>query len=506
MNAIETLAVGLAAAAILSSPARAEPTAKLDSGVVQGTQSGDLLVFKGIPYAAGPSGPLRWRAPQPAPAWTGVRPATAFGAACPQPHLSDDAWARVGPQSEDCLFLNVWRPAKVEKGGDAVMVFIHGGSFIRGAAGVPLYDGSALAKRGVVVVTINYRLGRLGYFAHPALTAENADGGRLGNYGMMDHIAALQWVQKNIRAFGGDPAKVTVFGESAGAVAVQMLATSPAAKGLFVRAIAQSGGGTAAAASIRGGPLTGEAFGASYAAGLGLKDATPAQLRAIPLADALKSGPVGPMADGVLALRSPGDSYRKGLQLPVGLMIGGNSHEASLFGDNPAPAKAALGAAYPELLEAVRAAGPSKAGAEPDLITQSLAIQPSRYLAQRNAAAGHPAYSYYFDQVAGSDRAEAVGTMHGGELSYLFGTRIDKEVWDETDAHVSQLMGDYWVRFAKTGNPNGGGAPNWAPVTKQASPYMAFDAHPHTAQATPLDDKIEAAAVANATKAWDAAR
>jgi len=508
---LKTMIAGLTAAALLAGAApsiakgAAAPTVKLDAGVVEGAQSGDLLVFKGIPYAASTAGPMRWRAPGPVAAWAGVRPATSFGAACPQPHLSDDPWAQVGPQSEDCLFLNVWRPARVDKGGDAVMVFIHGGSFIRGAAGVPLYDGAALARRGVVVVTINYRLGRLGYFAHPALTSENADG-RLGNYGMMDQLAALTWVQKNIRAFGGDPANVTVFGESAGAVAVQMLATSQAAKGLFVRAIAQSGGGTAAAASIRGGPLTGEAFGVSWAASLGLKDATPGQLRAVPLADVLKPGPVGPMADGVLVVRSPGDIFRKGQQLPVGLMIGGNSHEASLFGDNPAGAKAALGAAYPELLDAVRKAGPSKAGAEPDLITQSLAIQPSRYLAQRNAAAGQPSYAYYFDQVAASDRAKAVGTKHGGELSYLFATRLDKEVWDAADARVSRLMGDYWVRFARTGNPNGAGAPNWAPVTRTASPFMVFDAAPHAAQPTALDDKIEAAAVATASKAWDAAR
>ncbi len=482
----------------------AAPTAKLDAGVVEGARSGEVLVYRGIPYAAGPSGSLRWRAPQPVKSWTGVRRATTNGAACPQPHLSDDPWAQVGPQSEDCLFLNVFAPAKTPKGGDAVMVFIHGGSFTRGSGAVPLYDGSALAKRGVVIVTINYRLGRLGYFAHSALSAENADGGRLGNYGLMDQIAALQWVQKNISAFGGDPKKVTVFGESAGAVAVQMLTTTPAAKGLFVRVIAESGGGTAAAAAIRGGPLSGEAFGAAWAKSVGLPEATPAQLRAIPLVDVLKPGPVGPMIDGVMMLRSPGDTYRKGLQLRVGLMIGGNSHEASLFRENVAGAKAALGAAYPELLDAARA-HPTRAGAESDLITQSLAIQPSRYLAQKNAALGLPAYSYYFDQVAGSDRDKAKGTDHGGELSYLFGTRIDKEVWDDQDRHVSQLMGDYWVRFAKTGDPNGVGAPVWGAVTKTASPYMDFDAQPHTAQPSPLETKIEAAALAVATKAWDAA-
>jgi para-nitrobenzyl esterase len=497
--------VGVAAAAMLAGAAQAAgPTAKLDSGMVEGAASGDVLVFKGVPFAASTAGANRWRAPQPVAAWTGVRPATSFGAACPQPHLSDDPWAQVGPQSEDCLFLNVWRPAKVEKpSGDAVMVFIHGGSFIRGSAGVPVYDGAALARRGVVVVTINYRLGRLGFFAHPALSKENADG-MVGNYGMMDQIAALKWVQTNIRALGGDPKKVTVFGESAGAVAVQMLSTSPAAKGLFVRAIGESGGGTAAAAKIRGGPLTAEAFGASWASGLGLKDATVAQLRAIPVAEVLKPGPVGPVIDGVLLTRSPGDVYRAGEQLRVGLMIGGNSHEASLFGDNPAAAKQALGAAYPELLEAMRKAAPTKAGPEPDLITQSLAIQPSRYLAQRNAAAGLPAYSYYFDQVAASDRATSVGANHGWELSYLFGTRIDKETWDETDKAVSRLMGDYWVRFAKTGDPNGAGAPRWEPVTRTASPQMVFDAHPHTAQPTALESRIEAAAVAVAEKAWDA--
>jgi para-nitrobenzyl esterase len=284
-----------------------------------------------------------------------------------------------------------------------------------------------------------------------------------------------------------------------------MLTTTQAAKGLFVRAVAESGGGTAAAAPIRGGPLSGEAFGAAWARSVGVPDATPAQLRAVPPADLLKAGPVGPMVDGVMVLRSPGDAYRKGLQLPVGLMIGGNSHEASLFRENPAGAKAALGAAYPELLEASKAQ-PTRAGGESDLITQSLAIQPSRYLAQRNAALGLPAYSYYFDQVAGSDRATAKGTDHGGELSYLFGTRVDKEVWDDQDARVSRLMGDYWVRFAKTGDPNGAGAPHWAPVTKAASPYMRFEAHPHTAQPTPLEDRIEATAVAAAEKAWDAAK
>ncbi|MBS0363473.1 MAG: carboxylesterase family protein [Proteobacteria bacterium] len=496
---------GTAAAAFATASASlaARPTARLDAGVVEGVQAGDLQVFKGIPFAATTGGANRWRAPQPVKPWTGVRPATAFGAACAQPHLGDEPWAAVGPTSEDCLFLNVYRPAKVETGGDAVMVFIHGGSFTRGSGGVPLYDGSALARRGVVVVTINYRLGRLGYFAHPALTAENADGGRLGNYGLMDQIAALQWVQRNIAAFGGDPKRVTIFGESAGAVAVQMLNATQAAKGLYIRSISESGGGTAAAAPIRGAALSGEAIGAAWTKSLGLSNPTAADLRAIPVEQVVKPGPVGPMVDGVLIKRAPGDTYRHGEQLRVALMIGGNSHEASLVGENTAVAKGALGPAYDALLAASKD-HPTRAGAESDLITESLSTQPSRYMAQRNAEAGLPTWSYHFDQVPMSERPGTKGTNHGGELAYVFGTRVDKETWDDEDRKVSQLIGDDWVRYAKTGDPNGPGAPRWAPVTKTASPYMNFDAGPKTQQPTPLEDRIEAAVVAVAEKAWDA--
>jgi len=502
MTTTKVLIAGFAGAFAVATAAWAGPIAKLTSGVVEGEVAGPLQVFRGIPYAASTAGAMRWRAPQPATPWTGVRPAKAYGAACPQPHLSDDPWAQVGPQSEDCLFLNVWRPAKTPKGGAPVMVFIHGGSLIRGAAGVPLYDGAALARRGVVLVTINYRLGRLGYFAHPALSAENADG-MVGNYGMMDQLAALKWAQANIAALGGDPKKVTIFGESAGGVAVQMLVASQAAKGLFVRAIAESSGGTAVGTPLRGA----ETAGAAWANKLGLKDATPAMLRAAPLDEIIKpAGAVGAMVDGMLVTRSPGDTFRRGEQLPVGLLIGGNSHEASLFPGNSGIARFALGPAYPTLLEAVRAHGPTRAGAEADLVTQGLAIQPSRYLAERQAARGRPAYAYYFDQVASSERAKQVGADHGGELSYLFGTRIDKEVWDEDDRRVSQLMGDYWVRFAKTGDPNGPGAPRWEPVTKTASPYMVIDARPHSTLPTPLDTRIKDAAVAAAEKAWDAAK
>ncbi len=505
MTLLKRILVGLAAM-FLATAVEAAPTAKLDAGIVQGEAAGDLAVYKGIPYAAPPVGPLRWRAPQAVTPWKGVRTTTAFGHACMQPQLGNEKWAQVGPTSEDCLYLNVWAPAKAVKGAVPVMLFVHGGSFTRGSGGVPLYDGSKLAARGVIVVTINYRLGRLGFFAHPALTAENADGGRLANYGIMDAIAALQWVQNNARAFGGDPKTVTIFGESAGAVSVQMLVASPLTKDLFVRAIAQSGGGTAMGAPIRGGPLTGETFGMRWAEGAGLKDATTAELRAAPIEAVMSTAFAhGPLVDGVVATHSPGNAMRKGLSQPVGFMTGGNSHEASLAG-LVAGARPALGPAYEELIAAYRAAPPTKASPEADLATQTAAIQPSRYLAQRNAARGLPAYAYYFDHVAASERARAKGADHGWELAYLFGTRLDTETWDATDEKVSQLMGDYWVRFAKTGDPNGAGAPRWEPVTKAASPSMIFTASPHSAAPTALEDKVLAAAVAVAEKVWDGGR
>ena len=204
-------------------------------------------------------GELRWRAPQPAASWPGVRQATTVGAACPQATTSTEPWARVGTQSEDCLFLNIWAPANAASQKLPVMFFIHGGSFRAGAGGVPLYDGTALSKRGAVIVTINYRLGRLGFFAHPALTKENTDG-NLGNYGLMDQVAALQWAKRNIAQFGGDPANITIFGESAGAVSVQALVASPAANGLFAKAISQSGGGFSLAATLKAAETAGEAW------------------------------------------------------------------------------------------------------------------------------------------------------------------------------------------------------------------------------------------------------
>lgn len=504
LRAFLAIMTPVALAVFPPAPARSESSpVTLDSGMIAGAVEGTLTIFKGIPYAAPPVGPLRWKAPQPALPWTGVREARAFGAACPQGPEHKEPWAQVGPMSEDCLFLNVRRPTRAGK--YPVMVFLHGGGFTYGAAGVPLYDGAALAKRGAVIVTVNYRLGRLGFFAHPALTRADPQG-RLGNYAIMDQIAALEWVKRNIARFGGDAANVTLFGESAGAGSVQALMGSPEAKGLFHKAISQSGAGGGALFPIRGGALNAELLGDLWAASLGLKDATPEQLRAVPLADVVRNGRAFPFIDGKVVVRSPGDTFYRGEEMRIPLIIGGNSNESSLGGMTEAAAKALLGDRFPALLEGyVAMTGKPAATAAIDLAEDVGFVLPSYALADRHAANGAPAFAYYFDQVPVDQRAGAAGTDHGGELEYVFGTKPVEHRWDARDAAVSRLMGDYWVRFARTGNPNGDGAPNWPVVTTQPTTYLAVGAETKAARLQPVQERAKDAAMADAQTKWAAA-
>ena len=499
------LAFATPAAIVAAVPALAQPSpvaVTVDSGKLTGAVEGRLTVFKGIPYAAPPVGPLRWKPPQPALPWTGVRTARSFGAACPQGPEHKEPWAQVGPMSEDCLFLNVWRPSR--PGRYPVMVFLHGGGFTYGAAGVPLYDGAALAKRGAVIVTINYRLGRLGFFAHPALTREDPQG-RLGNYAIMDQVAALDWVRRNIARFGGDAANVTLFGESAGAGSVQILMGSPVAKGLFHKAISQSGSGSSALFPIRGGAVNAERLGEMWTASLGLRDATPAQLRAIPLADVVKNGRAFPFIDGKVVVRSPGAPFYRGEELRIPLIIGANSNESSLGGMTEAAAKALLGAQFPALLQgyvAMTAKAPGTAVV--DLAEDVGFVLPSFALADRHAAHGAPTFAYHFDQVPVDQRATASGTDHGGELEYIFGTKSAEHRWDARDAAVSKLMGDYWVRFARTGNPNGGGSPSWPAVTTPPTAYLSVGASTQAARLQPVQERAKDATMSDAQKKWAA--
>ena len=495
-----SILLALSAWTIASAETASAPQVKLDTGAIEGVTEGTVASFKGIPFAAPPVGPLRWKAPESAASWTGGRPAKAFGAACPQPQVTNEDWAQVGPTSEDCLFLNVYTPAERHK-RLPVMVFIHGGAFSLGSAGVHLYDGSNLARLGAVVVTLNYRLGRLGFFAHPALTKEDPTG-KLGNYGLMDQFAALQWVHRNIAQFGGDPGNVTIFGESAGTGSVQLLMAWPGVRDVIAKAISESGAGGEPLPQIRGSAASVEAKGEQWTTSLGMTDVTPDALRVIPLNKIV--GAAGfPMIDGTLVRRAPGDSFSRGEEAPIPFVIGANSYEESLAGFGPTAAKLYLGTAYPEILEAFQhRAASSRAGAEGDLGGEVNVILPARFLAAMHGAKNPQTFVYLFDQEPAYQRAKLPGTPHGGELEFLFGNPMDGHKWDDADRKVSTLMGDYWVRFAKTGDPNGPAAPHWPAIITPGKPYLLVQADPHAALPTALEQKTETLTLEGAKRGW----
>jgi para-nitrobenzyl esterase len=483
---IAAMAIGLGL--LTAGAAAAAPDqVTIRDGALKGVVSGDVVAFKGIPFAASPVGDLRWRAPQPEASWTGVRDATAFGPACLQGGQFNMA---MGASSEDCLTVNVWAPAHPATKKLPVMVWIYGGGFVGGSSGAPFYDGSNFARDGVILVSLNYRLGRLGWFAHPALTKEGK--GPLGNYGLMDQIAALKWVQANIGAFGGDPKNVTVFGESAGAISVNFLMISPQAKGLFAKAISESGFGRFDAPTI----AVAERNGAAYARTQGVEGddaAALAALRALP-AKTLVANPGGladadvpkPMIDGAVIVERTDDGFARGRQARIPYMVGGNSFEASLF--------ARTTAANPEVL--VAKAGGDRAAtlalfdpssdpvkAAYNISTESMISEPNRYLAREEAKAHVPAYLYYFSYVAPAQRAASPGAGHGSEISYVFGnlphapitygTRLIPAATEDGLA-LSKAMHAYWVAFARTGNPGAAGGVRWPAYSAASDPLIEF--------------------------------
>ena len=457
-------------ALIVAAPAAAQgsgkpPVVKVDGGPLEGAHVGDLEVFKGIPYAAPPTGERRWRAPAPAAKWTDVRKATEFGADCVHSRRDWEADRNNAPMSEDCLFLNVWAPAKPPKGGAPVMFWIHGGSFTAGSGAQALYDGSRLAERGVVVVTINYRLGRFGFFAHPALTAE-AKGAASGNWGLMDQIAALQWVKRNIAAFGGDPNIVTIFGKSAGGGAVNAMMVSPATRGLFHRAIAQSGGGRDHGTTF----AAAEAKGAAFAVKAGVAGNDLAALRAIP-AETVRGNMTllnteadtysGPMIDGQIVQGDLDDPSLAGKRANIPYLVGSNSDEIAFL---PAALRAPMTAmAAPQLganLAAIKTAYGSEQAFQHNVVTDMGFSEPARFAATANAANG--SYLYRFDYVAEAKREPGTGAAHGGEVAFVFGTleTLDKPATD-ADRAMARAMGDYWTAFARTGRPDPKLWPSW---------------------------------------------
>jgi len=459
---LHRLIAATAAIIALGGSARAgSDTVKVAQGELHGAVVGSVASFKNIPFAAPPVGELRWRPPKAPASWTGVRDATALGPMCWQMRqVSGEV-----KQSEDCLQLNVWTPANFKPGAKLpVMVFIHGGSFTGGSGTTPLYDGTHFAERGVVLVTVNYRLGRLGFFAHPALSAEQK-GQPLANYGMMDNLAALKWVQANIAAFGGDPKNVTAFGESAGGILINDLMASPMAKGLFAKAISESGFGR-----IPGQPLeTAEKIGVAYASGLGVSATGPdamKALRALSPAELSKpAGQVTPILDGVVLPEGPAAAFAAGRELKVPYIAGGNSWEASLF-----PTNTPLDRAGPlrDKLIAGYGAPANLQNVQWDLSTEAAVIEPDRLLARLHVKNGQKAWAYFDSYIPASQRSALHGLSHGGELMYVFGTLPDHDrvqgartipAATAEDHKISSALTNAWTNFAKATDPSTPAAP-----------------------------------------------
>ena len=461
------------------------PKAATESGAISGVSESGLSIYKGVPFAAPPLGDLRWRPPTPVAPWTGTRKADAFAPACMQTGVSMPGETPPAV-SEDCLYLNIWTPAKSAHEHLPVIVWIYGGGYTNGSASMPLYWGDRLAHKGVIVVTIAYRLGPLGFLAHPELTRESPHHSS-GNYGLMDQIAALQWIQRNIAAFGGDPKNVTIAGQSSGAMSVSVLMASPLAKGLFQRAIGESGG---LFEPLQLAPkyllANAERDGEKYAVSLGAKSLQ--ELRRLPAAQLTGNGGgiVHPVIEPYVLPASPYEAFTSGQQNDVPLLIGSNADEArSLtdvshvtaatfdsdiehsFGQLPPP----LIAAYPHSTD--EEARHARLGFERDL----------RFgwdmwaWARLQAGTGHnPVYYYSFRQQppfpAGSVY-EGWGASHFAELWYVF-DHLDQEPWRWTkaDRTVAEEMSSYWVNFAKSGNPNGPGLPPWPAFTNADSKVL----------------------------------
>jgi para-nitrobenzyl esterase len=468
------------AVAVLSmlSSALAGPVVHTDKGDVEGAiKNPGVESFLGIPFAAPPVGDLRWRAPEPAAAWRSVRIATAYSKDCIQEPQSDVPGPGFNnPTSEDCLYLNIWRPASKAAKPLPVMVWIYGGAWIMGAGSFPSYDGTEFAREGVILVNFNYRLGRFGVFAHPALSREQA-GQPLANYGVMDQIAALKWVKANIAFFGGDPANVTIFGESAGASSVNLLMGSPLAQGLFAKAISESGGAHSGMESLRSAEIAGKAWADKMHA----PDLT--ALRALPadkVWDGPATAPASPIVDGKLVQASTDVVFAKGRAAHVPYIAGSNSREESLIRWLPGTDErwfASLGTTGPRLLEFYTADGTSPKVALGKLWGEAAMTAPTRARARALAERADKVWLYRYAYVPDAAQGTAAGAGHDAEMEMVFKNPDMRwpGKWSDADRNMAQSMNAYWVNFAKNGDPNGPGLPAWPNYTPKTDILLNFD-------------------------------
>jgi para-nitrobenzyl esterase len=505
--------------ATASAPAKADPI-KTSGGLVSGVTlpDGAVRAYKGIPYAKPPVGDLRWRPPQPASPWTGTLAADKFGAICMQPDpLGGNSFFTqlffnpMKPISEDCLSLNVWTTASP---GDKrpVMVWIPGGGFRGGSSAGAIYDGAALAKKGVVLVSFNYRLWKFGFLALPELSKES-EHHVSGNYGMLDQIAALRWVKDNIAAFGGNPDNVTIFGQSAGSTSSNFLMASPLAKGLFHRVIGESGGGFAPAVA---GSMLGrftptladaEATGKKLMAALNatslqdMRNKSPTEILAIPSADRFESAL--PVTDGYVLTGSMNEVFGRGQQNDVPLLAGSNSDEGANFPSLRTlaafqdDARRTLGPFADEFFNLYKADNDAQARKASELSVRDTRINwPNLQWARTQARTGHAKVFYYFfphhppappDAPYIENLGKDLGAYHGAELAYVFGNFVPQEwAWTDGDRALANTVSQYWVNFATNGDPNGPGLPPWPTFNPDADTVLHFDA---TIAAGPLPNR-----------------
>jgi para-nitrobenzyl esterase len=462
---------------------------KIENGALEGVLNGDgsVRIYKGVPFAAPPVGKLRWQAPQPVESWKGVRKASEFGSHCVQGQVFSDIVFRDKEMSEDCLYLTVWAPAKPAANPLPVYVWFYGGGFAAGAGDEPRYDGESFAKQGIVVVNVNYRLGIFGFFSHPELTKESPHHAS-GNYGLLDQVAGLEWVKKNIRSFGGDPNKITIGGESAGSLSVSALMASPLSRDLFQQAIGESG---AFFGSVGGHDAAGlsetEQQGVKFAQSIGAPAL--ADLRAKSAADLLKSAgstPFWPSVDGYFLPASVQSIFAQGKQSQVPLLAGWNADEVRMmvmmtkekpnaktfpermrqqFKENADGALKVYGASTDE--EALKSAG--------DFASDSFIVFGTWKWLEMQTKSGKPVYRYEFDRTVPIPDAmkkmapgvKSLGSAHAAELEYVFNTLQTKKAdWDADDQKVADQMEAYWANFIKTGDPNGAGLAKWPNFTK----------------------------------------